>query len=81
MPETMEQACQWITTLRDAFNREHQYVERLERRHHLERDVVYWALEWRRARGMHIAGALARLKAAANELQAREKAGEYSIHD
>jgi hypothetical protein len=61
-PATLEQANRWIQQLREAYHREHDYVERLEAQIHREGKVVDIARYWHKARGMHRAPWLRRLK-------------------
>ena len=64
MPVDMAEACRWITQLRDAYQREATYSERLGRQIAMDRRVVEIAGWWHHARGMHRAPWLERLKAA-----------------
>jgi hypothetical protein len=75
MPDTLEQACEWIARLRTAYNREYAYSERLARANSAMREVVEFAGYWFDARGMHIKPALERLKTKVREY--REKQAEH----
>jgi hypothetical protein len=75
MPDTLEQACEWIARLRTAYNREYAYSERLARANSAMREVVEFAGYWLDARGMHIKPALDRLKTKVRGY--REKQAEH----
>lgn len=70
-PATLEEANRWIQQLRAAYHREHAYVEQLEAQVHRERKIVEIAQYWHKARGMHRAPWLKRLRDVVVELEDR----------
>lgn len=76
LPETLDEAHRWIRRLQDGYKREAKYAKQLERRLRRREDVIWRALAWRKARGMHIKPALEWLKrvtAQLDETLAREE--------
>lgn len=68
-PTSLEQANQWIDNLRLAYRREQAYAEKLSHENHVMRDALSPVHQWVRARGMHKAQWLPRIRDAFKKLR------------